>query len=33
MCTLCGADSIKSLKYDCKFQHIAVIIGNVTAKC
>ena len=30
---LCGADSFKSLKFDCKFQHFAVIIRNVTAKC
>ena len=30
---LCGADSFKSPKCDCKFQHFAVIIRNVTAKC
>ena len=30
---VCGADSFKSLKFDCKFQHFAVIIRNVTAKC
>ena len=28
---LCGADSFKSPKYDCKFQHFAVIIRNMTA--
>ena len=30
MC-LCGADSFKSPKCDCKFQHFAFIIRNVTA--
>ena len=28
-----GADSFKSFKFDCKFQHFSVIIRNVTAKC
>ena len=31
--TTTDADSFKSLKFDCKFQHFAVIIRNVTAKC
>ena len=29
---LCGEDSFKYSKCDCKFQHFAVIIRNVTAK-
>ena len=30
---LCGVDSFKGPKCDCKFQHFAVIIRSVTAKC
>ena len=30
---VCGADSFKSPKYDCKFQHFAVKIRNMTATC